>query len=58
MNELGLTRVVEKGTKKKSVTLKPCSFPSTRNMWIINAFDNTIAWKKKGFQVLGVKNDK
>ncbi|GFH44862.1 hypothetical protein CTEN210_01336 [Chaetoceros tenuissimus] len=55
---LCLTRVVEKGTKKKSITLKPCSFPSTKNMWIINAFDNTIAWKKKGFQVLGVKNDK
>lgn len=55
--KLGLTRVLGKnpnGTQKKMMVLKKCGEPRVMNMWTLNAFDNTLGWKRNNIEVLSV----
>lgn len=38
--------------------LKECGHANKNNRWIFDKFENTIGWKRNGFQVIGVNNDR
>lgn len=57
---VGLIREVvtkKNGKKVKFISLKACGSKRKENMWVMDAFGDSLGWKRNSFQVAGVAQD-
>lgn len=57
---VGLIREVvtkKNGKKVKFISLKACGNKRKENMWCMDAFEDSLGWKRNSFQVAGVAQD-